>query len=255
MDAARHAGKVAIVTGAGSGIGLATAVRLAREGARVVGCDVNGAGLEKLAAELRAAGMGVETAVADVAKQADVDALVDGALARHGRLDLLANVAGIMDWFLPLHELDDETWRRVIGVNLEGPMRLCRRVLPAMMKAKRGAIVNVASAAALGAGASGTAYATSKHALLGLTRSIAWLYRAEGIRCNAVCPGGVETNIGTTAAPRSPWAMRQLDKSLALAERMAKPDEIATLISWLASEEASNVNGAIVSDDGGWRAA
>jgi NAD(P)-dependent dehydrogenase (short-subunit alcohol dehydrogenase family) len=255
MDATRHAGKVVIVTGAGSGIGLATALRFAKEGAKVVGCDVNAAGLEKLVAEAKVAGKEAESKVADVTRQGDVDALVDGALVKYGRIDVLANVAGIMDFFLPAHEVDDATWQRVMSVNLDGPMRLCRRVLPAMMKQKKGAIVNVASAAALGAGAAGAAYTTSKHALVGLTRSIAWTYRNEGIRCNAVCPGAVETNIGTTAAPKSPWAMAQLGKSLALAERTAKPDEIATLLSWLASDEASNVNGSIVSDDGGWRAA
>lgn len=255
MDAARHAGKVVIVTGAGSGIGMATAIRFAKEGARVVGCDVNAAGLERMVAEARAAGKEAEARTADVTKQADVDALVDGTLARHGRIDVLANVAGIMDWFLPAHEVDDATWQRVMSVNLDGPMRLSRKVLPAMMKQRQGAIVNVASAAALGAGAAGAAYTTSKHALVGLTRSIAWTYRTEGIRCNAVCPGAVDTNIGTTAAPKSPWAMQQLAKSLALAERTAKPDEIASLLSWLASDEASNVNGSIVSDDGGWRAA
>jgi NAD(P)-dependent dehydrogenase (short-subunit alcohol dehydrogenase family) len=254
MDATRHSGHVAIVTGAGSGIGRATAARLAREGATVVACDVGAAGLEQLAAELRSAGLAVETRTGDVTAQADVEALVDGALARHGRVDLLANVAGIMDWFLPAHEVDDATWGRVMAVNVEGPMRLCRRVLPAMMRQKQGAIVNIASVGGLRGGAAGVAYTASKHAVVGLTRSIAWAYQLEGIRCNAICPGGVETNIGTTAAPRSAWGIGRLQKIHALGERMAKPDEIAALLSWLASDEASDVNGAIVSADGGWTA-
>jgi NAD(P)-dependent dehydrogenase (short-subunit alcohol dehydrogenase family) len=176
-------------------------------------------------------------------------------MAAHGRIDVLANVAGIMDWFLPAHEVDDDTWDRVMAVNVRGPMTLCRKVLPGMMERKSGAIVNVGSAASQGGGSAGVAYTASKHALLGLTRSIAWTYRAEGIRCNIICPGGVATNIISTATPRSQWGLERVSAFHALGVRTADPDEVAALISWLASDEASNVNGAVVTVDAGWTAA
>jgi len=254
MDTSRHRDRVALVTGAGSGIGRATALRLAGEGALVVGCDLNADGLEGTLTAIKEAGHEATTLVADVTQQDDVDRVVNDTLTRHGRIDLLANVAGIMDWFLPAHEVDDETWRRVMAVNLDGPMMLCRKALPAMMDQHSGAIVNIASVGGLGGGAAGVAYTVSKHALIGLTHSIAWVYQTEGIRCNAICPGGVETNIGTTAVPRSEWGLARLQKIHALGERMAQPDEIAALLSWLASNEASSVNGAIVAADGGWTA-
>ena len=211
MDNQRHQGRVAVVTGAGSGIGRAVAARLAAEGAAVVGCDVNQAGLEETLGAVREGGNDATMVTADVTSQDQVDRLVDDAVGRHGRVDLLANVAGIMDWFLPAHEVDDETWFRVMAVNVNGPMMLCRKVLPGMLERGGGAIVNVASVAGLRGGGAGIAYTTSKHALVGMTRSIAWTYRADGIRCNAICPGGVETNIGTTAvpaasSPSSAWA-------------------------------------------------
>ncbi len=254
MDVARHQGRVAIVTGAGSGIGQAVALRLAREGAVVVGCDIDEAGLDATLAGIRTAGKDATMLPADITSQADVDRVVDETVAGHGRVDALANVAGIMDWFLPAHEVDDDTWNRVLAVNLGGPMMLSRKVLPGMMERRSGVIVNVASVGGLAGGVAGVAYTVSKHALVGLTRSIAWAYRAEGIRCNAVCPGGVQTNIGTTAVPRSQWGYERLGKILALAERTAQPDEIATLLSWLCSDEASAVNGAIITADGGWTA-
>lgn len=253
MDSTRHQGSVAVVTGAGSGIGLATALRLAKEGALVVGCDVNPAVLESALGQIRAAGKDATMVPADVTRQGDVDNLIDSALARHGRVDILANVAGIMDGFLPAHEIDDGTWNRVMAVNLTGPMMLCRRVLPGMMERRHGAIVNVASVGGLGGGSAGIAYTASKHALIGLTRSIAWVYRGDGIRCNAVCPGGVVTNIDAT--PRSSWGLERLAQYHGLAVRTAQPDEIATLLSWLASDEASDLNGAVITADAGWSAA
>ena len=254
MDATRHSGRTAIVTGAGSGIGKATLLRLAREGAQVVGCDVNSQGLQEALQAVRDAGLDARVSTADVTRQDDVDRVVDETMAAYGRIDVLANVAGIMDWFLPVHEVNDETWSRVMAVNVTGPMMLCRKVLPGMMERHRGAIVNVGSIGGLGGGAAGAAYTTSKHALTGLTRSIAWTYRDAGIRCNIVCPGGVLTNIGATSVPRSQWGMERLSAYHALSVRMADADEIASLISWLASDEAVNVNGAVITADAGWTA-
>jgi len=252
MGTQRYAGRVALVTGAGSGIGQAVAVRLAAEGATVVGCDVDPEGLAATQKQIEADGHTATMVVADVADQSDVDRLV--AALPGQRVDLLANVAGIMDFFLPVTDLDDETWERVLAVNLTGPMRLCRAVLPLMRSAGRGAIVNVSSIGGLTGSVAGTAYVSAKHGLIGLTRSLAVLYAEDGVRTNAVCPGGVETNIGRTAVPRVPWAYQRLEKGFARATRMAKPDEIATLICWLGSDEAINVNGAVIASDGGFTA-
>lgn len=250
MDTTRHTGRVALVTGAGSGIGLATAKRLAEEGAVVVGCDVKASAIDTARTEVPS---GTFT-VCDVTDGAAVDALVANTLADHGRIDILGNIAGINDAFLAAHEVDDATWDRVIAVNTTAVMRLCRAVLPSMLERASGAIVNIASIAGLGGGASGLAYTASKHAVVGITRSIAWTYRPDGIRCNAVCPGGVRTNIVSRDDPRSDWGLDRLRKFHALADRTADPDEIAALVSWLASAEASNMNGAIVTADGGWTA-
>ena len=209
-------------------------------------CDVNETGLRALADEVASDLLTVR--VADITSEGDVEAVV----AQAGPVDVLANVAGIMDGFVPLHDLRDDEWEKVLAVNVTGAMRLSRKVVPIMLAAKKGAIVNVASRAALLGGGAGTAYVASKHALLGLTRSTAALYGPEGVRCNAVCPGGVETGIGATAVPRDPEHITRWMPLLGAATPMAKPDQIATLISWLTCDEASNVNGAVVTDDGGW---
>jgi NAD(P)-dependent dehydrogenase (short-subunit alcohol dehydrogenase family) len=252
MDTSRHAGSIAIVTGAGSGIGRATAVRLAAEGAHVLGCDVNEVGLHETVASITSAGGHAAAAVGDISQQADVDRIVAAAGAR---IDILANVAGIMDHFIPLGELDDATWDRVLGVNLTGVMRLSRAVLPSMLEHGGGAIVTVGSKATLSAGAAGVAYTTSKHAVAGLVQSIAYYYGPQGIRSNAVLPGGVVTNIGTSSAPLSTWSMERAQLSMATMAPMAEPDQIAAAISWLASSEASNINGALLTADGGWSTA
>ncbi|MDG4770369.1 SDR family NAD(P)-dependent oxidoreductase [Solwaraspora sp. WMMD792] len=251
MTEQRYAGKVALVTGAGSGIGRAVALRLAAEGATVVGCDVDTDGLDGTGKQLAAAGHTADLVTADVTVQADIDELVTRLPG--DRIDLLANVAGVMDFFLPVTELDDATWDRVLAVNLTGPMRLTRAVLPLMKVAGKGAIVNIASIGGLTGSVAGSAYVASKHGLIGLTRSTAFLYGADGIRTNAVCPGGVETNIGRSAQPKVEWAYERLSKSFAgHVTRTAAPDEIATLVAWLGSDEAINVNGAVITSDGGW---
>jgi NAD(P)-dependent dehydrogenase (short-subunit alcohol dehydrogenase family) len=253
-DASRHEGSVIVVTGAAHGIGRATAVRLVEEGATVIGCDVNEEGLDDTLRDVREAGHDATVVRADVTSQADVDRLIDGVEREHGRVDVLANVAGIMDDFLPAHEVDDATWQRVFAVNVTGPMMLCRRVLPGMKERQAGVIVNVASAAGLRAGTSGFTYTASKHAVVGMTRAIAWTYLTEGIRCNAICPGAVDTGMPWKAG--SEWGFERMQTVLSFMGimRMADADEISTLLSWLACDEASYINGAIITADAGWGA-
>ncbi len=248
MDRERHTEKVALVTGAGSGIGRAAAARLVEEGARVIATARKEEGLRALAEG--AAGT-VETVQADLTDSADMERVLS-RVRDVGRLDILVNDAGIMDGFLPLHELDDETWEAVLAINLVAPVVLSRALLPLMMAGGGGSIVNVSSLAGFRGGTAGAAYTVSKHGLIGLTRSIAASYRNSSIRCNAVCPGGVATAMGRTATPRSAWGFEQYQPALSLAGRIAEPEEIATVISFLASDEASNVNGAVLTADNGW---
>jgi NAD(P)-dependent dehydrogenase (short-subunit alcohol dehydrogenase family) len=192
----RFAGKTAIVTGAGSGIGQAIALRLAREGATVAAADISAARLEELTAGHP--GLALIPLPADIATSDGVAAVVASA---RGRVDALANVAGVMDGFLPPAEIDDETWERVFAVNVTSMMRLTRAVLPIMLEAGGGAIVNVSSEASLRGSAAGVAYTASKHAVNGLTKSTAFFYKSQGIRANAVVPGGVLTNINGAILP------------------------------------------------------
>jgi len=244
----RFAGKTAIVTGAGSGIGRATAKRLAQEGALVIATDMVQSRLDELVRE--AAPGDVTPVPGDITSEATVAALVAAA---NGRIDVLANVAGIMDGFLPAGEVDDATWERVIAVNLTAVFRLTRAVLPLMLSQGRGSIVNVASEAAFRGSAAGAAYTASKHAVVGLTRSTAFIYAPNGIRANAVAPGPVRTNID--APMKSPLAAARLGPLFQTnVPPVAEPEQLAAAITWLASDDAANVTGIVLASDGGWSA-
>ena len=246
MSESRFAGKTILVTGAGSGIGKATAERLLNEGARVIAADIS----EKRLSDLKAAHRKEPLVVVagDIAADETVEALL---AACDGKLEGLANVAGIMDNFLPPHEVDDATWDRVMNVNLKGPMRLTRALLP-LLRASKGSIANVASEAGLKASSAGVAYTCSKHAMIGFTRSLAFYYGLEGLRSNAVCPGAVATNIEVDMAC-SPFAMKRVGPVMAAtAPPTAEPEAIAAALCWLLSDDSLNVNGAIMPSDGGW---
>lgn len=246
--AGRFTGRTIIVTGAGSGIGRATATRIANEGGRVIATDVVPERLEALRGELAAHDGRLETVVGDVAATETIDALIAAA---GERIDGLANVAGIMDAFLPPSEVDDATWDRVFSVNVTGPMRLTRAVLPVMIAAGRGAVVNVASEAALRASAAGAAYTASKHAIAGFTKSVAFFHGPQGIRANAVAPGAVATNI--EAPMRSEYAAGRVGPIMQVAiPPVAQPEQLAAAITWLLSDDSANVNGAVLPSDGGW---
>ncbi|WP_182047549.1 SDR family NAD(P)-dependent oxidoreductase [Curtobacterium sp. ME26] len=244
--AGRFVGKTIIVTGAGSGIGRATATRIAHEGGHVIATDVVAERLDALRTEL--AGADVETVLGDVVAAETIDAII-GAVG--DRVDGLANVAGIMDAFLPPSEVDDATWERVFGVNVTGPMRLTRAVLPLMISAGSGAVVNVASEAALRASAAGAAYTASKHAIAGFTKSVAFFHGPQGIRANAVAPGAVATNI--EAPMRSEYAAGRVGPIMQTTiPPVAQPEQLAAAITWLLSDDSANVNGAVLPSDGGW---
>jgi NAD(P)-dependent dehydrogenase (short-subunit alcohol dehydrogenase family) len=245
----RLADRVAIVTGAGSGIGAAIVRRFVDEGAFVVAADIKAESLGRYAGADAIAPL-----AADVSRSADAERMVKVALDRFGKLDIVVNNAGIVDAFLPVGEVTDQVWDRVLAVNLTGPMMVSRAAIKVMLPAGGGAVVNIASVGGLVGGRAGAAYTASKHGLIGLTRNIAATYLKDRIRCNAICPGGVDTGIALGGEP-SKRGYEALSRTLATNPRTAKPEEIAAVAAFLASDEASFVNGAVVVADGGWTAA
>lgn len=242
----RFDGKTVIVTGAASGIGLATASRIAREGGRVIAVDISADKLETFKASLPEAE--IVTVAGDITKQESIDAIVAAA---GDTIDGLANVAGINDDFSPLHETEDAMWDRVLGVNLTGVFKLSRAVVAKMLAAHKGSIVNVSSEAGLRGNASGNAYTVSKHGVIGLTRSAAFMYGREGIRVNAVAPGGVAT--GIPFPPKvSEWGSAKLHPYQMQIPTLATAEQLAASITFLLSDDGVNINGAILASDGGW---
>lgn len=253
----RLSGKVAIVTGAGSGMGRATALLFAREGATVVGGDIDAGRIDAVAAEATDSGGRMIGVAGDISKREDAEALVQRAVEEFGQLDVLVNNAGIMDLMEGVAIFKDDTFERVFGVNVYGPFVTCRAAVRHMKERGKGAIVNVASVAAVSGASAGAVYTASKHALLGLSRNTAFAYAPFGVRCNTLIVGGVETNIMAGADPSrfDHEALAQYGKWHAANPRTLKPDEVANLILFLASDEASGVNGAEVAVDAGWTAA
>jgi NAD(P)-dependent dehydrogenase (short-subunit alcohol dehydrogenase family) len=259
----RFAGRVAVVTGGASGIGRATAARLASEGARVAVVDRNGGGAEETAAAIRAAGDDARAYACDIARSAEVSATAARVDADVGPVDVLANVAGIGDTagLEGIETLDDARWNLVLAVNLSGAFYWCRAALPGMAARGRGAIVNVSSLAGRSKSASGGfAYTASKAGLLGLTRHLAFDYGPRGVRVNAICPGGVDTPMlraGGVGAARSPEEAEARAARIAAygwfmpIKRLSTPDEQAAAIAFLASDDATYVNGVSLDVNGG----
>lgn len=241
-------GKCAIVTGAGSGMGKATALLFAREGARVLAADISGNEVNIA----RQAGSNAIPFRVDVSKEDEVAAMVQRAVAEFGRVDALCNVVGI-GLYAKVAEMPQDTFDKVIAVNLRSVYLGMKHVIPVMVKQGGGAIINWSSVGGLNASTRGTvAYASSKAGIIAATKVAAIDYGAAGIRANAICPGFVLTEgLGKEAAELYP------DQALfqkAPLGRSGEPEEIAQMAAFLASDRASYVSGAIIPVDGGWSA-
>jgi len=242
-------GKVALVTGAASGIGRETALAFARKGAKVVVADVNVVGGEETAALIKAAGGDALFVRCDVSKEDDVKAMIAKTVETYGRLDCAHNNAGIEGMAGPCAECTEENWDRTLGINLKGVWWCCKYELPQMLKQGGGAIVNTSSVAGLVGFAGIPAYTASKHGVAGLTKAIALDYAKENIRCNAVCPGVIHTPMvdrfsgGTQEGLDAMAAMEPVG-------RLGQPSEIADAVVYLCSDEASFVTGIAMPVDG-----
>lgn len=247
-------GKVAIVTGAASGMGKAIAQLFAAEGAKVVVSDLTLEGATAVVDEIKADNGTAFAIAANVAKEEDVQALVDTTIAEYGTLDILVNNAGIMDNFVPAGDLTDELWERVFAVNTTGPMRTIRKSLPIFLEKESGVIINVASAGGLYGSRAGAAYTAAKHAVVGLTKNVGFQYAVKGIRCNAIAPGGVATNISTSINAPNEFGMSRAMSGMGINPRTGTSEEIAKVALFLASDDSSFVNGTVVTADAGWTA-
>lgn len=244
----RFAGKTVIVTGAGSGIGQATALRIAREGGKVIAADISSERLETLVAEN--ANLDLVTVAGDISNEETIAKVVAAA---DGKVDALANIAGIMDKFQPIHEVDDATWDRVFTINVTSIMRLSRAVVPLMLEAGSGSVVNISSEAGLRGSAAGAAYTASKHAVIGITKNSAVMYGKKGLRFNAVAPGATITNI--EAPMDSALAIEVLGPLMGVnIPAPASAAQLAASITFLLSDDGSNINGQVLASDGGWSA-
>lgn len=243
----RLAGKSTIVTGAASGIGLAVARRFVREGARVMLGDRNAEGLAEAARSLgeRAASMTL-----DVADPGSCKAIVAAAAERHDGVDILCNIAGVLD-FAPLADMSEERWDRVIDINLGGVFHMTRAAMPHLV-ARRGSVVNMASAAGLVGVPFNSAYTASKHGVVGLTKALALEFANQGVRVNAVCPTGVKTPMVGGPQPEGvDWTLVMRSAPWLDGGEMCEPDDIADAVAFLASDEARRITGIAFPVDGG----
>lgn len=247
--------KVCIVTGASSGMGKSIALLFAKEGAKVVAFARRKERLEEIEAASKDMAGSIVPYAGDLTCDADIKGVVAFAMEKYGRVDVLINNAGVMDNMIAAHEVTDEHWDWIMNVNLTSLMKLTREALKPMMAQENGVIVNVASVGGLMGCRAGAAYAASKHGVIGYTKNVGFMYANSGIRCNAIAPGGVATEIAAAGVNNpSQFGLSRAMAGIQLNPRNGEPDEIATVALFLASDDSSFVNGTVITADAGWTA-
>lgn len=230
--------------------------RYLAEGASVVAADINEASLKALLEELEPEyGDKLKILKVNVSSKEEVEAMIDYTVEAFGKVDVVINNAGILDNLLPIAEMPDDVWERIMNINLNSVMYACRKAVQYFLKEKReGTIINTASLSGLCAGRGGLAYTTSKFAVVGLTKNVAFMYSDAGIRCNALCPGAIESNIGSGMREPSKLGLTKAVTGNSGRHRNGSADEVATAAVFLASDAASFINGETLTIDGGWSA-
>lgn len=257
--------RMAVVTGAGSGIGRAIAEMLAARGARVAAVDIDAAAAAETARRIADAGGRAEAFQADTSAAAELDRAVSGAVEKLGPLEIMVNNAGILDGYFDAHEVTEAVWRRVIDIDLTGTFLGCQRAVREMLPRGRGRIVNMASVAGLNGTGGGAAYVAAKHGVVGLTRQMAAAYASRGITVNAVCPGAIPTGLRAhSQAILGPGVPDMSGRGIAVnddqvravvpAGRRGTVEDVAAAVCFLASDAAGYITGHALTVDGGWRA-
>lgn len=246
--------KVAIITGSAAGIGKEIAFTYAKEGAKVVIADFNEEALQQTVNELKELSAEVIGVKVNVTTEEDITAMVDETIKAFGTVDILVNNAGVGDNMQAAGNVQDDTWERVMNINVTGVMRAIRKVIPVFVKKEEGTIVNMASISGLTGGRGGLAYTAAKHAVVGMTKNVASQYGPQNIRCNAIAPAQVQTNFAATMSRVDEFGMKAAVRGVNLMPKAGTTQEIANIALFLASDESAYINGTAIAADAGWSA-